>query len=524
MRKTLLLLGVFTISHLVVGQSGRPGPMFRQHIGVLAHDSLEGRLAGSAGERKAMRYIIGQWEDMGYEVHKQKVPIIKRRYATRKSYVKVGKESVQWHLIRWSGEGKVQGKIKWLSCSEETDTTLNLEGYVPVINECDFDPHHGPTFFERLSALKRQGAQAIIVNPEMLSSRDTNTSYVFQWFSIPIITIYNIDSTYDDKPIRLNIDIAVDSTFGYNLFVIDSCEVNCSEKTVVVSAHYDHLGNGVIGSRGERGEIHNGADDNASGVAMLIELSRKLKQVQYNRHHYLFVAFTAEEMGLIGSKHFVENPPYDLATTLANINLDMVGRLDTLLQFLGAGSSSKWDKILSKLEEKHRKVVKFKWGGGGMGPSDHASFYKKRIPVVHVFTGLHEDYHKPSDDANKINYNGMEIIYVVLTDLIASLDTLSEMDYIEVQEEQVAVRFKVTLGIMPDYTFSGKGLKIDGVVKGKPAERAGLQAGDIIIKLGDYEIDNIYSYMEALSHFKKGDKTTVTVIRDGKEITKTVEF
>ncbi len=521
---TGLIVGVLMTSCLLSANAQSPATYFKQHISVLAHDSLEGRLAGSLGERKAMRYITKQWEEMGYEVHTQKVPIIKDRKPSKKSYVKIGKENVKWQLIRWSGEGKAQGTIKWLSCDEETDTTLNLEGRIPVMQECDFDPHHGPTFFERLSTLKRRGAQAIIIHPEAISKRDTNTAYTFQWYSIPIITIPTIDSTYDGKTVKVNVDIEIDSTYGYNVYVVDECEVNCSGKTVVVSAHYDHLGNGIIGSRGAKGEIHNGADDNASGVAMLLELSRKFKEIKYNKHNYLFVAFTAEEMGLVGSKHFVEDPPYDLATTLANVNLDMVGRLDTLLQFLGAGSSSKWDKILSVLEKRHQKVTKFKWGGSGMGPSDHASFYKKRIPVVHVFTGLHEDYHKPSDDADKINYHGMEITYIILTDLLAALDTTSEMDYIEVKEEQTAMRFKVTLGILPDYTFSGKGLKIDGVVKGKPAEKAGLQAGDIIIKLGDYEIDNIYSYMEALSHFKKGDRTTITVLRNGQEITKTVEF
>ncbi len=522
--RTELIIGIFVLAQSMMAQPQRPATYFKQHIEVLAHDSLEGRLAGSPGERKAMRYITKQWEEMGYKVLTQKVPIIKNRRPSNKSYVKIGKKDVKWHLVRWSGEGKAQGTIKWLSCNEETDKTLNLEGRIPVMQECDFDPHHGPTFFERLSTLKRKGAQAIIIHPTAISERDTNTAYTFQWYSIPIITIPTIDSTYDGKSIKLNIDIEIDSTYGFNVYVIDSCETNCSGKTVVISAHYDHLGNGIIGSRGKKGEVHNGADDNASGVAMLLELSRKLMEIKHNKHNYLFVAFTAEEMGLVGSKHFVEDPPYDLATTLANVNLDMVGRLDTLLQFLGAGSSSKWDKILSVLEKKHQKVAKFKWGGGGMGPSDHASFYKKRIPVVHVFTGLHEDYHKPSDDADKINYRGMEITYIILTDLLAALDTISEMDYIEVKEEQMTVRFKVTLGIMPDYTFSGKGLKIDGVVKGKPAEKAGLQAGDIIVKLGDYEIDNIYSYMEALSHFKKGDKTTIIVIRNGKEITKTVEF
>lgn len=498
-----------------------------KHVYTLAHDSMEGRLAGTAGELRAISYITTTWQQQGYTiVGKQPVTIIKERKASPGSTVKIDHRTTHtWKLTRWSGADTLTGIIEWLACTEEMDSTYPLSGKVPIITECPHLPH-GITMGERLSTLRRRGALAFILSREVLTQQDTITRYNLQWMDVPVLALPEADSTLEGKPVSISLDITVEKDTAWNLWVVDSCQLvkECSGRWVVLSAHFDHLGRGEIASRNNYGEIHNGADDNASGVALLLELGQWLKKYQRNRHHYLLVAFTAEEMGLIGSKQFVENPPIPLSTVLANINFDMVGRLDSQLQLLATASSPLWDTLIERVTSKHKWNFSIKSGGNGLGPSDHAEFYKKGIPVMHVFTGLHTDYHKPSDDASKINYNGMAEIFNFITALLTSLDKVDSLPYQQTStSDKQPARLRVTLGIMPDYTFS-HGVKVDAVVEGKPAHRAGIKAGDIITALGKYTITDIYSYMEALSHFAPGDTTTITIQRADTTLTLPLTF
>jgi Zn-dependent M28 family amino/carboxypeptidase len=298
---------------------------------------------------------------------------------------------------------------------------------------------------------------------------------------------------------------------------------------VVVGAHYDHLGWGDEGSR-HTGDpaIHNGADDNASGTAALMELARYYAShdLLFN-NNYLFVAFSAEEKGLIGSKFMAEHLPVPAARINYMINMDMVGRLDKSkgLAVSGVGTCPTWPEALD--------IVRcFDWGiktsESGAGPSDHTSFYLKDIPVLHFFTGTHGDYHKPSDDSDKINYDGLAEVTGYIATMINGLNDKGKLAFTKTQDAPAPTMSRsglsVTMGIMPDYVFEGEGVKIDGVSENRPAAIAGVKPGDVLLQLGDYKLRDVQSYMQALGGFVKGDKTTVLLRRGREELLLEVAF
>ena len=299
---------------------------------------------------------------------------------------------------------------------------------------------------------------------------------------------------------------------------------NGAPKTIIIGAHYDHLGYGGENSlyRGEEKAIHNGADDNASGVAIMLNLASKLKNTNKG-NNYLFMSFSGEEMGLLGSNYFVKNATLDLDSVNYMFNMDMVGRLkqDSTLAVYGVGTTPVFKHVINASNNKFKLIEK----ESGVGPSDHTSFYLNNIPVLHFFTGQHEDYHKPSDDFDKLNYEGMETISNYIYDIITDLDDNGELAFRKTKNEsEDAPRFKVTLGVIPDYMFDGKGMRLDGVSEDKPAQKAGLQKGDVVIQLGENEITDMMSYMKALSKFEKGSTTTVKVQRGDKIVEAPVTF
>lgn len=299
---------------------------------------------------------------------------------------------------------------------------------------------------------------------------------------------------------------------------------NKAENTVIIGAHYDHLGFGGEGSlyRDSIKAIHNGADDNASGVSVLLNLAAKLKDKNTN-NNYLFMAFSGEEMGLLGSNYFVKNPTIDTKKVSYMINMDMVGRMkkDSSLAVYGTGTSPIFKQILKS----HNDNFKLIQQESGVGPSDHTSFYLADIPVLHFFTGQHEDYHKPGDDSEKLNYDGMYLISDYIFNIISDLDDNGKLAFRKTKNESESTpRFKVGLGVIPDYLFDGKGMRIDGVSEGKPAQKAGLKKGDIVIQLGDSTVVDMMSYMRALSVFEKGNSTKVIVQRGDAEIEKVIQF
>ena len=302
---------------------------------------------------------------------------------------------------------------------------------------------------------------------------------------------------------------------------------NKASSTIIIGAHYDHLGYGDEGSlyRGERA-IHNGADDNASGTAALIELAKFVKSNKLKNKNYLFIAFSGEEKGLLGSNYFVKHPTIDLKQVSCMINMDMLGRMKTEEKTLiinGTGTSPQWKSILdsSSVPGIHLKTTE-----SGVGPSDHTSFYLQDIPVLHFFSGTHSDYHKPSDDEDKINYDGEMQIISMIKNIIRRVDSSSKLIFTKTKDDQNedAPKFKVTLGVVPDYSFEGEGMRIDGVTDGRPASHSGLLPGDIVIQLGENKVVDMMSYMKALGKFSKGETTKVKIMRGKIEIEKDITF
>ena len=279
--------------------------------------------------------------------------------------------------------------------------------------------------------------------------------------------------------------------------------------------------------RGTDKQIFNGADDNASGTAALIELAKLLKTSKLKNNNYLFIAFSGEELGLLGSKYYTEHPAVDLANANYMINMDMIGRLNDSSKTVtigGYGTSPLWGSLLGSISTDQSFLNKY--DSSGSGPSDHTSFYIKNIPVLFFFTGAHSDYHRPSDDADKINYTGEYRIVKYIYKVIEAANNKGRLAFSKTRDAQpgMGVRLNVTMGILPDYAYTGNGVRADAISDGRPAQKAGLKAGDIIIQLGDYAVFSVENYMQVLNKFKKGDKTKVKVKRGNETIEADVQF
>lgn len=293
---------------------------------------------------------------------------------------------------------------------------------------------------------------------------------------------------------------------------------------IVVGAHYDHLGRGGLGSLAGTKEIHNGADDNASGTAALVELARVLSSRGPLGRSVLFVAFSGEEAGLLGSSHFVTNPPVPLERIVAMLNMDMVGRLrDDTLYIGGGGTAAEFEPMLQQLDE--ASPLKFRSiGRSGYGPSDHMSFAMKKIPVLFFFTGMHRDYHRPGDDADKINFEGVAQIVDLAADVVRQCSAMPRPAYVNVGGTMRVgmgqpARGGAALGIIPDYGREEvQGVLVSDVVSGSAAEQAGLRGGDILTRFGNQPLANLMDLTEALGAAKPGRKVTLRVKRGDKTI------
>jgi hypothetical protein len=291
---------------------------------------------------------------------------------------------------------------------------------------------------------------------------------------------------------------------------------NGREYTIVIGGHYDHLGLGHDHNSLEansEGKIHNGADDNASGTAGVMELARVFAENGIREeHNFLFLAFSGEELGLVGSKRYTEYPTIDLSKVSFMLNMDMIGRLNAERRIMVGGVGTAPDFVPAI--NKHRGDFTVRLDSAGIGPSDHTSFYLKNLPVLFFFTGQHTDYHKPSDDTEKINFEGQRELLDMIVRVVSELDRVPKLKFQETTSKQERnPSFSVTLGIMPDYTFEGEGVHVDGVTTGKTGDKAGLRKGDIIVGMGEMEVKSIRDYMKGLSMHKKGDSTTIVVKR-----------
>jgi hypothetical protein len=303
---------------------------------------------------------------------------------------------------------------------------------------------------------------------------------------------------------------------------------NQAAYTLVIGAHFDHLGMGEddnILDPAAKGEVHNGADDNASGTAGVLALADHFtKNNRKEKFNFLFICFSGEELGLIGSKKFCEQPSIDFSHVNYMINMDMIGRFNDSTKKLiiyGIGTAKEWLPLIDNLPSD----FDIKKDSAGIGPSDQTSFYLKNIPVLHFFTGQHTDYHKATDDYAKINADGEKKILQYIAQLIEKTEDLPKFEFLKTRNPTIEMRnFKVTIGVMPDYTYTGTGMHIDVVMDGRPASKAGVKNGDTVIKMGEHIITDLNDYMKALSLFKKGQTIEIIVLRDKNELKLNLTF
>jgi hypothetical protein len=299
-----------------------------------------------------------------------------------------------------------------------------------------------------------------------------------------------------------------------------------SNETIVVGAHYDHLGRGESGSAAPGSkEIHNGADDNASGTVAMLEVARRLAAREKKLpRRVVFIAFTGEERGLLGSAKYVHDPLFPIENTVAMLNMDMVGRMknDELVVY-GTGTASEFDGLVDTLNAEHG--FKIKREAGGFGPSDHSSFYAMKIPVLHFFTGLHNDYHRPSDDSDEVNLSGIRRVSEMVTQAAVKIaETEPRPTYVSVAREgfrrgDQPMGDRPYFGSIPNLGGGDEdGYAIQGVSGGGPAEKAGLKGGDVIVRFGDSKIGNLADFDSALRKYKGGDTVPVVVRRDGQDV------
>jgi len=329
---------------------------------------------------------------------------------------------------------------------------------------------------------------------------------------------------------KLTGEITVDrrETEVKNVIAVLEGEGPNADETVIVGAHYDHLGFGGDGSLApekDKREIHNGADDNGSGTVALVEVARILAaQPKKPGRRIVFIAFTGEERGLIGSARYCKEPLFPLDKTVAMLNMDMVGRLENeKLIIQGVDTAKEFGPLLDGLNDKLGYGFEISRKSGGFGPSDHSSFYSKQIPVMHYFTGLHKDYHRPSDDVEKINVPGMRRIAEMVAETASLLaDAPARPTYVETKSTEPALGGggdRPYFGSIPDFAGDGPGYAISGVSKDSPAEKGGLKGGDVIIKFGDSKIGGLEDFDSALRKYKQGDKVKVIVQRGKEEVT-----
>ena len=556
----------------------------KNHVKYLASDELEGRYPCTKGDSLAADYIISEFSKNGLKplsengfqyfdiissvsLGKNNSLVFKNQeYEVNVDYIPLsfGKNTSLSSEIFFSGYGFIidTDSLYW---NDYQDSEIKNKWVMILRGSPDGDNPHG-TYSEHLSLRKKilnakdnSAAGVIFVSGETFDDDDNLIALSYdqsqQDLGIPIIHIKRdlankilktnntsiqmlettIDKNFKSFDIKGKLVASTDIVFNKKktqnvIAYIEGNDSKLKDEYIIVGAHYDHLGYGGHKSGSRRphiDEVHNGADDNASGVSIIIELAKSLKKTN-NKRSILFVAFGAEEMGLIGSKYFVNSGLIDNNKIQTMINLDMVGKLKTekVLNVSGTKTGVDLEKYL--IDSFNESQLDYAFDGKGYGPSDHSSFYVNDVPVLFFFTGGHTDYHTPFDDYDKLNYPGMNLIEDLLFELISKLDDVPKIKFEEAgpkKQEKMPSRFKVTLGIMPDYVYNKtKGLRVDAVLPDKPAFNGGIKDGDIIIKMGDKPVSDIYEYMHRLSEYNKGDKVEVVVVRDNMEVSLEVTF
>jgi len=513
-----------------------------RHLTMLASDSFEGRRSGTNGEKLAGSYVSNYFKSLKLtslkndeQFHQTFIINDGEKLDPSSSFIidqqKFDIEKYLYFLPFSSKQAQIKAEL-YPSLKEKDGIWL------VNIKESYNKPIHPHT--DIISDLKdialtayKNGCKLLLFYNvhESLENSFRKQSFV-EDIGFPVIYIRpELNKLFEDHQSTHSVQL----TYKFYKSTRESSNVigflnNNRDTTIIIGAHYDHLGYGEDGNsmiRNGSPQIHNGADDNASGTSALLEIARyfTVNRKKTNQYNYIFAAFSGEELGLLGSKFMAEGMASYTKHVKFMINLDMVGRFNATTKSItigGYGTSPDWNPIFSKINMKDF-IVKF--DSSGTGPSDHTSFYRKNIPVLFYFTGLHQDYHKPSDDSDKINYAGMVMISRNIVDVIKASKVFS-VPFTKTREIQTSTntRFSVSLGIMPDYSYNDGGVRIDGTSEGKIAQIIGLKAGDIILRIGNFMITSVESYMQALSKYKKGDATELEVKRGSEKFKKSITF
>jgi Zn-dependent M28 family amino/carboxypeptidase len=578
----------------------------KKDVSHLASDALEGRRTGTDGANEAARYISREFSKIGLKPaladYLQSFPYVagvELGKNNRLSGLQVGKD---WMPLGFSANQSMESVPAILVGYGITASELNHNDYsnpkvsgrvaIALSGTPDGDnPHsqfarHEDVRWKTIAA-RNAGAKALLIvsrensfNEDRLSR--LRTDHTAGDAGIPVIAISRqaaeqllnksladieqaarskSDAAYAESPrsVSLSVDIVRRQVPAYNVIgVIEGSDPVLKNENIVIGAHYDHLGRGGEGSGSlspKSGEIHHGADDNASGTAGLLELARIFKAQQPRpKRTLIFIAFGGEEEGLLGSTYYVNHPLTPLTNTVAMINMDMIGRMrDRKLTIGGVGTAQEWRQIITQANSAQSMKVTANPGSppvkgvpivvsangrpiltvdpngmfeltlneDGYGPSDHSQFYGKQIPVLFFWTGNHSDYHKPSDTFDKINYDDEARILSLVARIVRDVDGAEKrLTFVTAKADPPrGGGFRVYLGTIPNYADSTNGLLIDGVREGSPAEKAGLKAGDRIVKIGSREVKNVYDYTYALGEMKAGQEYVFEVMRGSEKLT-----
>jgi hypothetical protein len=512
----------------------------KKEITYLSSDQLQGRRTGSEGEKLAYQYLSTQFEKAGltpkgdedsyvqsFQIDEGKQILPATHLIINDTTLEAGKD---FFPFIFSANGSAKGDVSPAFKEKGMPWFWDIKD---VLEENQNNPHFDmeQAIRNKASDIAKKGASALITynSGSVDDGLEFDGKAKIGQIEIPVIYLSKeMAAKYlSDNAANLTVDLQTalgnQTRTGHNVIgYVD----NGAAHTIILGAHYDHLGLGEDGNSLDPNnhEVHNGADDNASGTAAIIELAKAVKDSKFKNNNYLFICFSGEELGLLGSKYFTENPTVPIDAMDYMINCDMIGRLndDTKKIIIGGyGTSPEWSKILPE----KTKSLTVKFDSSGIGPSDHTSFYLKNIPVLFFFTGMEKDYHKATDDVDKINFVGEFRVIQYIEDILKETNNDQKIAFTKTREPKMeTAHFSVTLGFMPDYSYSGNGVKADAIIDGKTAQKIGMKAGDVITKLGDYNVSDLNSYMSALGKFKKGDTTVVTVMRGSDKMNFDVVF
>ncbi len=564
----VILAGLLFMVPLVRAEYVISADSVYRHIEVLADDSLEGRRVGEPGELKAAYYIQKVFERAGleprgtdgylqpFEFTKTIKPGENNSLIVNGKPMKMGKEFIP---LPYSGSlsftfDEVIDVGYGIIAEEEPLKINDYEGldvagkavlirrYTPVLpdslksDSAQVKLDGYGSMISKINTAIEQEASGVffIAPPDMDDTPPKISSSQVNPKDVPVVYLrrsgmerLGLDiSSPDINMVSGRTDLEKVRDTAYN--VVGYLPTG-NDTTVIIGAHYDHLGFGTDVSlyRGDEPMIHNGADDNASGVAALLELARYYSAVK-DRLHYsmLFIGFTGEEAGILGSSYFAGNMTIDSNAVRMMVNMDMIGRLKEQegLIIFGTGSAAEFKPYFDSLTCDKFKLISRE---SGIGASDHTAFYNRRIPSLFLFTGAHSDYHRPTDDIEKIDPEGIVNVTGLVTKVLSHFDRVGgSLTFQKTRSDGRRGRgsYTVSLGIVPDFAAEVKGLKVDGVSADRPGERAGILTGDIIIKMGETGIGDIYDYMGALGKFRKGDSVEIVVVRGADTLSLNVHF